>query len=82
MYNNITDKEIRLLEGCQSAKDWSRACDTIKSARGGEYPDDWWEKVKMSGMMDRIMSKWGASSELKVKGFNTKSAMMKWLGKN
>jgi hypothetical protein len=30
------------------------------------YPDDWWDKVKLSGMMDRIMDRWGADSDLTV----------------
>lgn len=58
----ITDEELKDLEACQSAQDWRDACDRIKAARGGMYPDDWWDKVKLSGMMDR----WGADSELTV----------------
>ena len=82
MYNNITDKELKMLEECQLAKDWANACDDIKSARGGEYPDDWWDKVNKSGMMDRIMSRWGANSKLTVKGFPNKDAMLQWLNRN
>ena len=82
MYNNITDKELRMLEECQTKKAWGKACDNIKGARGGQYPDDWWEKVKQSGLMDRIMSRWGASSELTVKSFTSKSSMLQWLDRN
>ena len=77
--DRITDKELKMLEECQSAEDWGLACDTIKKARGGvAYPSDWWDKVKLSGMMDRIMSRWGEDSELKVKSFETKKAMLKY----
>ena len=76
----ITDRELRMLEACQTEKDWSVVCNSIKAARGNEYPDDWWEKVKMSGMMDRIMARWGADSELKMKNFNTKKDALDWLG--
>ena len=60
----ITDEELKSLEACQSGEDWGNACDKIKAARGGIYPDDWWDKVKLSGMMDRIMDRWGADSDL------------------
>ena len=62
----ITNEEIKKLEDCKSAGDWGNACDEIKSARNGQYPPDWWEKVKLTGMMDRILSRWGSDSELRV----------------
>ena len=78
-HNRISDKELRLLENCKSETDWSIAVNRLKDARGGEYPDDWWEKVKMSGLMDKILSQWGASSDLSIKSFATKTAMLKYL---
>ena len=60
----ITDEELKDLEACQNAQDWRNACDKIKAVRDGMYPDDWWDKVKLSGMMDRITYRWGADSEL------------------
>ena len=67
---NLTEEEMEMLEACQTAQDWANACDKIKEARGGvTYPDDWWARVKMTGMMDRIMSRWGEDSELKVEEF-------------
>ena len=63
---NLTEKELKILEACQHPMDWGIACDNIKAARGGNYPEDWWSEVKLSGMMDRIMSRWGADSELRV----------------
>ena len=62
----LTDEELKNLEACQSGEDWRNACDRIKATRCGMYPDDWWDKVKLSGMMDRIMDRWGADSELTV----------------
>ena len=63
----ITDEELKRLEDCKTAKDWNEACDAIKNARGGQmYPDDWWEKVKESGMMDRSMARWGENSDIKI----------------
>ena len=60
----ITDDELKDLEACQSADDWSAATNKIKAVRGGMYPDDWWDKVKLSGLMDRIMDRWGENSDL------------------
>ena len=80
--NRISEKELNLLEACQSANDWHIITDRMKADRGGEWPEDWWEKVKMSGMMERIMSRWGATSDLTVKGFPNKSAMLQWLNRN
>lgn len=63
---NITNEEINLLEACTSRDAWNKACDTIKDARRGQYPDDWWPRVKKSGMMDRILRRFGADSEIHV----------------
>ena len=65
----ITPEELKSLEDCRTPVEWAAACDAIKQAREGLYPDDWWAKVKMSGMMDRIMARWGEDSELKVQAF-------------
>ena len=64
--NNITNEELSMLEACQSAQDWREACDKIKGAREQCYPDDWWNKVKLTGMMDRILARWGEDSEVRV----------------
>jgi hypothetical protein len=70
MAKNITDEEVAKLEACQTSEDWANACDEIKAARGGvQYPDDWWAKVKTSGMMQRVLNRWGDSAELNVRPF-------------
>ena len=77
---NITEEELARLEDCQSAQDWSDACDAVKEARDGHYPDDWWNKVKLSGMMDRILGRWGADSNIRSVSFNKKSDALKHMG--
>lgn len=72
MMKNITTEELETLNNCQSAEDWSDACDAIKDVRGGQYPEDWWDKVKLSGMMDKIMSRWGSNSSIKTSSFLTR----------
>ena len=78
----ITHEELQRLEDCQSAQDWADACDAVKEARDGQYPDDWWDEVKLSGMMDRVLGRWDESSELKVASFNNKTDMLKYLKYN
>ena len=72
---NITPEQLASLEACTTAAQWGEACDAIKKASdsGVEYPSDWWDKVKMSGMMDRIMARWGDDSELKVEKLGAKT---------
>ena len=69
--NNITNEELSMLEACQSAQDWREACDKIKGAREQCYPDDWWNKVKLTGMMDRILARWGEDSKVRVSSHKT-----------
>lgn len=64
MSTPITDAEIKTLKSCKSENEWDRACDALKNARGGAYPSDWWAKVKLSGLMDQVLSGFGASSEI------------------
>ena len=66
-----------MLEACSSEQDWANACDAVKNARGGQYPSDWWDKVKLSGMMDRILARWGANSSLTLTPFRTKTEVIK-----
>lgn len=68
---NITEEELAMLEACQSPQDWREACQKIKGAREEAYPDDWWDKVKLSGMMERILSRWDEDSELLITSLPT-----------
>lgn len=55
---NITDLEIVNLFGTKSEKQWNAVCGEIKSARGGEYPPDWYAKIVLSGIMSIISNGW------------------------
>jgi len=66
---DITEEELIMLNECQTPGDWSEACGKIKEERDGQYPHDWWAKVKLSGLMDSIFSRWGESSDLSVREF-------------
>ena len=55
----MTAANIALMEGAKSEKDWNDAIDVIKKEHGGQYPDDWYPKIIMSGLGDRVAARWG-----------------------
>jgi|TARA_R110002051_G_scaffold80968_2_gene145018 hypothetical protein len=65
--NNITDKELEMLEACQDSFEWNEACDKIVSARENkEYPPNWRSEVIESGLMERIRSRWDARAKRRL----------------
>jgi len=66
MAQNITDEELQMIETVQTEQQWSEACLKIKRARQGAYPPDWWPKVKTSGLMDRVVARFGATSDIRI----------------
>jgi hypothetical protein len=67
MTDLITDQEMAMLEACKSDDDWNAACSTIKSARGGGYPPDWFSKVVMSGLAARVVEGYGGNFSMGLK---------------
>jgi hypothetical protein len=55
---NISDLEIVQLFATKSERQWNATCANIKSARGGEYPPDWYSKIVLSGIMSVIANNW------------------------
>ena len=37
----VTQEELDRLANSRSVVDWSTACNAVKDARGGEFPDGW-----------------------------------------
>jgi hypothetical protein len=66
MSHKITADELQMLEAAQNGDQWRLACLQIKQARGGVYPSDWWPTVKQSGLMDRVLARFGETSDIKV----------------
>lgn len=54
----LTDAEMTRLKDTKTAQEWDAACDAVKNARGGAYPEDWFAKILMSGVMARVQSNW------------------------
>lgn len=63
---DLTQEELRKLEDCRSEEEWNTTCDAIKTVREDAYPPDWWEVVKLSGMMARIVARWGGDDEIHI----------------
>ena len=42
---DITQEELDRLSDSRSVGDWIAACDAVKDARGGEFPDGWHPSV-------------------------------------
>jgi len=64
--DHISEEELASLNAVQSEDEWCAACVKIKDARGNKYPNDWYEKVLKSGMMDRIAAQWGGDSKIHI----------------
>jgi hypothetical protein len=64
----MTAEELARAEGVQTAEQWKAFTEMVKDARNGAYPSDWWQLMKVSGYMDRILARFGESSELKIDG--------------
>lgn len=62
--SNITDAELEKLKAAKTAAEWNAVCNEIKKARGGQYPNDWWPKVQLSGLMAEVTARF--DGELKV----------------
>lgn len=54
----LTDAEMTRLKNTKTEQEWSDACDAVKAARGGAYPEDWFVKVLASGLMSRVQANW------------------------
>lgn len=55
---NLTETEMESLKATKNSREWNDACDAIKRARGGEYPQDWFARVLATGLMKSITESW------------------------
>jgi hypothetical protein len=59
MTTHITEAEIETLEAAITDTEWNSACAAIKAARDGLFPPDWHEVVRVGGIMDRFVKRFG-----------------------
>lgn len=62
--NNLTDQEMELLESVTTEQGWNDACDAVKRARGGIYPQDWYHRVIATGMIARVAARFGRDDKI------------------
>ena len=46
-----------LMADSTSNAEWSRNCDAVRAANGGNYPPFWYDTVEASGLADRTCAK-------------------------
>jgi hypothetical protein len=51
---------VSLMESSKSEREWNNNCDKVKDACNG-YPDYWYREIVMSGLYDRVSSRFGGS---------------------
>lgn len=56
--SRLTTPEFEALQETKSEKEWNDLCDTIKDKRDGAYPEDWFERVILTGMISFAQQNW------------------------
>lgn len=72
MIPDLTEAELAAFMAIQTEEDASRVCDAIKDARDGQYPPDWWRRIKLSGLMAQVYARFGSSDQLTLTILNPK----------
>lgn len=71
MNQPLTAEELTMLDNVRTAAEHRAACDKVKDARDGHYPDDWYEKMIQSGKTDEIARRYSAPGGITTKAFST-----------
>ncbi len=54
---HLTYEEIKKLENVKSEEEWNDTCTEVKAARGGTYPVDWFRRVILLQLFNRVFEK-------------------------
>ena len=49
---DLTEAELATLKAAKTQAEWNAACDAVKRVRSRAYPNDWYEKVIASGLVN------------------------------
>lgn len=71
--STLTPENMNTLNACQSDDDWNNTVAAIKKEHGG-YPSDWYEKMLATGLMDKIVGRFGKAG-FSVQSFGTTDYM-------
>lgn len=63
----LDDKErvVALMESSRSEQEWNDNCDAVKAEFGG-YPSWWYPTIVMSGILKRVVARWGDNGEIRI----------------
>jgi len=64
-YTKLEDVKEVLGQTC-SEGEWNLVCDKVKKENNGEYPEWWFQEIILSGFGDKVMRKWGGSTEISI----------------
>lgn len=56
----MTEEQIEQLRATKSESEWNDACDDVRRENGGQYPDDWFQKVMMGGVYAEARANWNS----------------------
>jgi hypothetical protein len=62
------EQVVALMSSAVSSQDWNNKCDEVKRACNG-YPNFWFGSIIQSGLAREVMSKFGASPEIRIISF-------------
>ncbi|MCC6932994.1 MAG: hypothetical protein IT292_07040 [Deltaproteobacteria bacterium] len=51
LVTDLREDEERKLRNAKTEEEWFQACEEVKAGRGGNYLEDWREKVVLSGLV-------------------------------
>ena len=57
--DGLTSDEETQLRNARTEAEWNATCSAVKRARGGQYPDDWYGRVVLSGLAGRKAAEFG-----------------------
>ena len=60
----LTDGEMAMIEAVHTEDEWNNVCKVVKKVRGGQYPEDWFMRIIVSGIAARITARFGADADL------------------
>lgn len=72
--SKLTPENMTTLNACQCDEDWNGAVAALKREHGG-YPEDWYEKMLATGLMDKIVGRFGRAG-FGITSFGTSSELI------
>ena len=52
---------VELMKASASETEWNKNCDKVKAANNNNYPEFWFEKIIMTGVISEVKKGWNIS---------------------